>query len=363
MANFKAVLVEHGYETSAYEKNIITAAGGEFLDADTLPLEEALLHCRDAEAVMVRRLEVTRELISSFSKCKIITRYGVGTDNVDVAAATEAGIFVVNVPGYCIDEVSDQAAALLLSCIRQIPASHQKMRQGGWDVKRPVPIRRVRGRTLGVLGFGNIGQMFVQKMKGWGMKVLVCDPYVEPSVVAAAGAELVDFPKLCSLSDYISLHAPLTEETRHIVNAESLALMKSETTLVNTSRGGLVDTDALLQALDKGEILCAGLDVFEQEPPPASHPLRSHPRLVLSDHMGWHSLESQVELQSTVAEEVVRVCTGGLPQSLANPELIDQMARFAEWQPAESLIWQLKRLGLYQKFLDSRETLKAGNSA
>lgn len=363
MSNFKAVLVEHGYETSAYEKDIITAAGGEFLDADTLPLEEALRECQDAEAVMVRRIEVTPELIATFSKCKIITRYGVGTDNVDVQAATEAGIFVVNVPGYCIDEVSDQAAALLLSCIRQVPASHQKMREGGWDVKRPVPIRRVRGRTLGVLGFGNIGQMFVQKMKGWGLEVLVSDPHVDPSSVSSAGAELVEFSELCRRADYISLHAPLTEETRHIINADTLALMKSETILVNTSRGGLVDTQALLDALDRKQILVAGLDVFEEEPPPAEHPLRSHPRLVLSDHMGWHSLESQVELQSTVAEEVVRVCTGGVPQSLANPELIDQTGRFAEWQPVESMIWQLKRLGLYEKFLDSQQVKKLGNSA
>ncbi len=362
MPSFKTVLVEHGYETSEYEREIVTAAGGEFIDTDTLPIEEALAQCVDAEAIMIRRIEADENLLSTFANCKIITRYGVGTDNIDVPAATRAGIFVVNVPGYCIDEVSDQATALLLSCIRQIPASDRKMREGGWDVKRPIPIRRVRGRTLGVLGFGNIGQMFVEKMKGWGLNVLVSDPYIEPQVAKEAGVELVDFNTLCSAADYISLHAPLTDETAHIINADSLSRMKPETILVNTSRGGLVDTDALLAALDRGQIACAGLDVFEQEPPAADHPLRSHPRLVLTDHMGWHSLESQVQLQTTVAEEVVRVCSGGLPQSLANPELIYQLGRFAEWHPGTSMIWQLKKLGLYEAFLASREDKLSANS-
>jgi D-3-phosphoglycerate dehydrogenase len=137
--------------------------------------------------------------------------------------------------------------------------------------------------------------------------------------------------------------------------------MRPETVLINTSRGGLVDTDALLDALDRGAISCAGLDVFEQEPPPADHPVRQHPRLVLSDHLGWHSLESQVQLQQTVAEEVVRVCRGGLPTSLANPELIQSMERFAEWSPNPSMIWQLKCLGIYDSFLQARPEALVSN--
>lgn len=344
MASFRAVIVEHGYKTSRYEREIITAAGGEFIDASGRPLEEALRLAETAEGVMVRRLEVTAGIMQRFSKCKILTRYGVGTDNVDVDAATEAGIIVGHAPLYATDEVSVHVAALLLACVRDIVGTHKRMEAGAWDVERPIPVCRMAGRTLGIVGFGNIGRAVARKLSGWDLRIVATDPFVEPERAVALNVELLPLDELLRTSDLVSLNCPLLPETRHLINATSLAKMKKSAILVNTARGGVVDTLALLAALDAAHLECAGLDVFEEEPLPANSPLRKHPRVVLTDHMAWYSEQSQVELQTTVAQEIVRVCRGGLPLSLMNPEVLHKLGRFAEWTPPDNIRWQLKRL-------------------
>lgn len=344
MGSFRAVIVEHGYKTTRYEREIITAADGEFVDASDRPLEEALRIAESAEGVMVRRLEVTAEIMRRFRKCKILTRYGVGTDNVDVDAATAAGIIVGHAPLYATDEVSVHAAALMLACVRDIAGTHKRMETGVWDVERPIPVCRMAGRTLGIVGFGNIGRALARKMRGWDLKIVATDPFVEPERAAALNVELLPLDELLKVSDLVSLNCPLLPETRHLIDAGTLAKMKKGAILVNTARGGVVDTKALLAVLDRGHLECAGLDVFEEEPLPAASPLRKHPRVVLTDHMAWYSEQSQVELQTTVAQEIVRVCTGGLPVSLMNPEVLHKLGRFAEWSPPDNIRWQLKRL-------------------
>lgn len=344
MPQFKVVLIEHGYATTEHERRIIEAAGGTFIDAEKLSTAEALALCEDADGVLCRRLELTRELIGRLRRCRIIVRYGVGTDNVDVAAATEAGIVVGHVPHYCPDEVATHAIALWLACARRVVSTHERMRGGAWDVHRDEPIRRLAGRTLGIIGLGNIGRTVARRLGGWALKLLANDPFVEPSHAAELGVELVSLDELLGRSDYVTIHCPLLPETHHLLSAGQFARMKPGAILVNTARGPIVDGRALATALDRGRPELAGLDVFEDEPLPADSPLRSHPRLVLTDHAAWYSEESQVELQTTAAEEVVRVCTGGLPRSLANPEVIDRLGRRHEWQPPEHLRWQLKRL-------------------
>lgn len=344
MFSFRAVVVEHGYKTTKYEREIISAAGGEFIDASDQTLEDALTIAETCDAVMVRRLEVTRELIGRFKCCKILTRYGVGTDNVDVDAATEAKIIVGHAPLYATDEVSVHAAALLLACVRDVVGTHKRLETGAWDVERPIRICRMAGRTLGVVGFGNIGRALARKLSGWDLRIIATDPFVEKERADKLNVELVSLDRLLAESDLISLHAPLLPETRHLINAKTLAQMKPGVILVNTARGGVVDTRALLAALDAGKVGCAGLDVFEEEPLPVNSPLRKHPRVVLTDHTAWYSEESQVQLQKTIAEEVVRVCTGGLPVSLMNPDVLQKLGRFAEWKPPENILWQLKRL-------------------
>jgi D-3-phosphoglycerate dehydrogenase len=344
MGSFRAVIVEHGYKTTCYEREIITAADGEFIDASDRPLDEALRIAETAEGVLVRRLDVTADTIRRFKKCKILTRYGVGTDNVDVDAATQAGIIVGHAPLYATDEVSVHAAALLLACVRDIVGTHKRMAAGTWDVERPIPVCRMAGRTLGIVGFGNIGRAVARKLSGWDLRIVATDPFVEPERAVALGVDLLPLDELLKTSDLVSLNCPLLPETRHLINAGTLAKMKKGAILVNTARGGVVDTKALLAALDSGHLECAGLDVFEEEPLPVGSPLRKHPRVVLTDHMAWYSEQSQVELQTTVAREIVRVCRGGLPVSLMNPEVLHQLGRFAKWTPPENIRWQLKRL-------------------
>src|SRR4051812_44713162 len=341
---FKVVLIEHGYASVEYEREIIAAAGGELIDAEKLGHAEALRLCQDADGVLFRRIDVTAEMLRKFRRCRIVMRYGIGTDNVDIQAATKAGIIVGHVPSYCIDEVSVHTIALLLACSRKVVSTQKKMEKGGWDVHREEPIFRMAGRTIGIVGFGKIGRAVAQKLTGWGLRMLACDPFFEKSRVDALRVQFVDLKTLLAESDYVTLHCPLLPETHHLIDAQALSRMKAGSILVNTARGPIVDTRALLRALDANHLAAAGLDVFEEEPPPADSPLRNHPRLIVTDHAAWYSEESQIELQKTAAEEIARVCTGGLPHSLANPEVLQRLGRWKEWTPPDHLIWQLRRL-------------------
>lgn len=344
MAEFRVVFIEHGYPTTRHERDIIERAGGEFIDGNQLPLAEALRVCEEAEGIMLRRLTITAEMIQRFRRCKIICRCGVGTDSVDARAATEAKIIVGHVPTYGTDEVSTHAIALWLSCVRRIVPTHQRMVQGGWDVHRGDPMFRVAGKTFGIVGLGNIGRAVARKLSGWNVKLIATDPFAEDETARALGVTLVDLDTLCRESDFISLHCPLLPETKHLMNARTLSLLKPGAILVNTSRGPVIEARALLEALDAKPLAQAALDVFEEEPLPASSPLRHHPRVTVTDHTAWYSEESQIDLERTAADEVTRVCTGGLPRSLANPEVLKKLGRFDEWQPAENMRWQLKRL-------------------
>jgi D-3-phosphoglycerate dehydrogenase len=344
MHPFKVVLLKHGYSSVQPERDIVTKAGGQFIDADGLSEEESLEHCKDADGILVRWLKITPELIQRFGRCKIILRYGVGYDNVDVNASTAAGIIVGHVPTYCLDEVSNHAIALLLDCVRKVTLAHNRMKQGGWDINPSARMYRTAGRTLGLVGLGNIGQAVARKMSGWGMQLVASDPFVDPSRAESLGVKLVSLETLCQQSDFISLHTPLLPETRHLISHAQFRLMRPGVILVNTARGPVLNTAALLAALNDGTVAWAGLDVFEQEPPAVDSPLRNHPRLLMTDHVAWYSEESELELKTTAAEEVVRVCTGGLPRSLANPEVLQRLGRFKDWTMNDTVRWQLKRL-------------------
>jgi D-3-phosphoglycerate dehydrogenase len=344
MVKFKVVLLKHGYPSVEDERKIITAAGGEFVDADTLSDADAFRACEDADGLLVRWQQITPEMIKRFRRCKVIVRYGVGYDNVNVQAATEANIIVGHIPNYCLDEVSTHTVALLMACIRNIVGKHQKMERGAWDFNPVERLYRTAGRTLGLIGLGNIGRAVARKMSGWGMRLLATDPFIEKPEADRLGVQLVPIERLLRESDYVSLHVPLLPETRHLIGAPQLAQMKPGAILINTARGPVLDNEALLQALDSERLAHAGLDVFEQEPPPLNSRLRSHPRLIMSDHVAWYSEESQTELKRTAAEEVVRVCTGKMPLAIANPEVLKKLGRLAEWAPNYNAQWQLKRL-------------------
>jgi D-3-phosphoglycerate dehydrogenase len=344
MAKFKVVLLQHGYPSVDREREIVMAGGGEFIDADALSEAEALQTCETADGILVRWQRITPALIKRFRCCKIIVRYGVGYDNVDVPAATEANIIVGHIPNYCLDEVSTHAIALLLACVRNVVGKHKKMEHGAWDTNPIEPLYRMAGKTLGLVGLGNIGQAVARKMSGWGMTLVATDPFLENAVAESLGVRLVDLETLLRQSDYISLHVPLLPETRHLISHRELRLAKCEAILINTARGPVLSNDALVAALDNGQLAQAGLDVFEAEPLPVNSRLRTHPKIILSDHVAWYSEESQMELKTTAAQEVVRVCSGGLPLAVANPEVLKRQGRLAEWTPNYNAQWQLKRL-------------------
>jgi D-3-phosphoglycerate dehydrogenase len=343
MPRFKAVLAEHGYSSVHYERDIIEAAGGEFRDCDQLSFTEAWAQCENADAVMLRRITVTCEMIARLRSCKILMRYGVGVDNIDLAAATERGIIVGHIPIYCQDEVSTHAICLMLACVRRLLPTSDKMRAGGWDLHRHDSVYRLAGKTVGLVGLGTLGQAVARKLHGWNVHLVAADPYLDPKIAERLGVALLPFEQLLSESDIISLHVPLLPETTHMINDRTLAQMKRGAVLVNTARGPVVQGEALRRALDSGQLSCAALDVFEEEPLPADSPLRRHPRLLATDHMAWYSEESQVELQQRAAREIVRACTGSLPEAIANPEVLQTLGRAAEWTPNHLAIWQARR--------------------
>lgn len=343
MATFKVVLLQHEYPSIDIERSIIEKAGGHLIDTDVLPDAEKLLAAIEADAIIVRWLAVTPEIIRRLRRCRIIIRYGVGYDNVDYEAATAAGIMIGHCPHYCLDDVATHAFALLLGCVRGIAGTHAALAKGKWSLNPFFKAYRMAGRTLGILGLGNIGSALARKLGGWGMRLLASDPFVEPEQAVSAGVTLVDTDTLMRESDYISLHLPLMPETHHLIGERAFALMKPGVVLVNTARGPIVDPKALLAALDSGKVASAGLDVFEQEPLPADSLLRQHPRLLLSNHAAWYSEDAEAELHKSVAEDAVRVCTGGLPLALANPEVLHKMGRFHEWKPTWNARWRWKR--------------------
>lgn len=283
--------------------------------------EGILALARRADALMVTYAQITAEMIAQMPKVRIIARFGIGVDNVDIAAATRAGIAVTRVPEYCLDEVSDHALALLLALARKIVLANRLVQAGRWEMSAVVPIQRIRGTTLGLLGFGKIPQLVAPKAQAFGMKVMAYDPYVPDEVCQRLQVERVDLDALLRSCDYLSIHCALTPETRHILNAESLANMKPGVLIVNTARGPMIDEAALAAALDSGQVGGAGLDVMEQEPPSPDSPLLGRDNVLIQPHTGFYSVESLVELQTKAAQEVCRVLTGQRPLHPVNPEV------------------------------------------
>jgi D-3-phosphoglycerate dehydrogenase len=287
------------------------------------PKPDAILEAaRDADAVLTTYAKITAEMIPKMSKCRIIGRFGIGVDNVDILAATKAGIVVTRVPDYCLDEVSDHTMALLLSLVRKIPSSSARTQSGRWEMRAVIPIRRLRGTVLGLVAFGNIPQLVAPKAQAFGMRVVTYDPYVSKAVTEKAGVEQVEFEELVKISDYISIHTPLMPATHHLFNADVFRRMKPSAYLINTARGPIIDEAALAEALDKKEIAGAALDVMEQEPPPSGSPLFGRDNVIVTPHTSYYSEESLVDLQTKAAEEVVRVLSGQTPRNPVNPEAL-----------------------------------------
>jgi D-3-phosphoglycerate dehydrogenase / 2-oxoglutarate reductase len=319
---FIVAITDYVFPSLDPERAVLEPLGVELRPQHCRSEEEIIALAQDAEAVLNCYAKMTARVIENLNRCKIIARYGIGVDNVDLAAASKAKILVTNVPDYCVDEVSDHALALLLALVRRISAADGAVKGGAWDVVAHAGIRRLRGQTLGLLGFGKIAKALASKVQPLGMRVLVYDPYLEPALIAQHGVEGVDLDRLLTEADAVSVHVPLSAETGNLIGRRELARMKSTAFLINTSRGGIVDERALAVALKEGRLGGAALDVLGVEPPPADHPLRQAPNIILTPHLAFYSRESVIELQTKAAEEVARALKGEPPRSPVNPEVL-----------------------------------------
>ena len=281
--------------------------------AESSAADDILAVARDADAILVTYAKLPGELLRQLTRCKAIGRFGLGVDNIDVKVAAELGIVVTYVPDYCMHEVSDHAMALLLALARKVPLSNKLVQSGRWEMPAVVPLRRLAGQVLGLLGFGNIPRALAPKAAAFGLEIIAHDPYVAPEVFAACGVEAVSFESLLTRADYISVHAPLTPATRGLLGAAAFAQMKRGAMIVNTARGPLIDEAALIAALDSGALSGAALDVVASEPLPKDSPLLGRDTLIMPPHTAFYSVEALEELQTKCAADVARVLSGEPP--------------------------------------------------
>jgi len=315
MSRYRVVVPENRFHDYEEERRLLKEVDAEVVVYDCKNAAQLHEAVRDADGILLSQIRIDREAIEQMRRCKIISRYGIGYDNVDLEAATKAGIWVARVPNYGAEEpVADQALALLLACIRKVCYKDRRIREGGWNLKDEQPCYKIEGKVLGLIGYGAIGRRMHRKCSGLGLaKVLVNDPYVDPEVFKAEGAIPTSKEKLLAEADFVSVHAPLNDETKNLIDAKEIALMKPTAILVNTSRGPLVNEEPLIEALKTGRINSAGLDVFRTEPLPESHPLKLLDNVVLSDHTGFYSEETITVLQRRAAENILEVFRGEPP--------------------------------------------------
>jgi len=322
----KIVITDHRFPDVEQERRAVDSAGGTLVVGDTTNEEQVTALCRDADGVLTVRAPITRRVIAAMERCRVIVRYGIGLDTVDIPAATERGIMVANVPDYCLDEVSDHALALLLMLGRQMIPAMFIAREEHWGIPRMPPVRRLRGQTCGLVGCGRIGSLLAGKVSALGMSVIIRDPYLSEQRAREMGAQLVTFDELLSRANFISLHAPLTNDTRHLFGAAAFGKMNRTAFIINTARGALIDEAALLAALDAGQIAGAGLDVLESETSvtPIRSVLVSHPKMIVTAHTAWLSEQARETLQRRAIEQALACLRGEAPYGLVNRELAKQ---------------------------------------
>lgn len=323
------------------QKDLYAAAGIEVVEGAARTEDELIELIGDADGAQVGiHPDTTRRVMQTCSNLKVVSRFGVGVDSIDLDAATELGVMACNVPGSNTTEVADHAMSLLLSLTRRLYDAIRTTREGAWaDNPRAMgeytpSIRRLSGHTVGIIGFGNIGRAFATRVRGFGVsRILAFDPYVNQLAADLFGVKLVGLEELLQESDFISIHCSATDESRHLINAETLKLMKSTALLVNTARGPIIDGEALADALESGEIEAAALDVTEIEPVPSDNRLLKIPNCYVTPHVAAMSQTFIRETAIMQAENVIRVLTGEKPHGLANPEVIKTVAIMRHTDP------------------------------
>jgi len=316
-AKAKVVLTDYVWESLDVEKNTL-ADLAELVPLQTKKPDEFIDQAADCDALLNTYAgPITGEVMAKMPKCKIIARYGIGVDTIDLDAATAAGIIVTNNPTYCIEEVAEHTMALLLACARKVVFYDRLVRDGRWEVPPGKPLFRLSGSTLGLVGFGNIARQVAVRAAAFGMNVLYSDPFVKEGQFNEPGKS-VDLNTLLGQADFVSIHPPLTPQTRKMIGDDALSKMKRSAWIINCARGPIVDTDALARALDAGKIAGAALDTTDPEPLPNPHPLRGRDNVVINPHVAWYSEQAMVGLQSGAPSEVRRVLMGEWPANVVN---------------------------------------------
>lgn len=331
MSEFKVVVTDYEYDTFVPEEQVLNKLGIKLTFAQCKTEDEVVEACKDADALINQYAPISRKVIENLENCKVISRYGVGFNTIDIDAATEKGIIVGNVTDYCLDEVSDHAMALLLSSVRKVTLMNNAVKNGNWDFKIAVPIFRLRGRTLGLVGFGNIPQTVAKKAQAFGINVIAYDPFVPEAVAKDMDVKLVSLDELCEQSDYISVHTPLNQHTQGMISHDQFNKMKQEAFIINTARGPVIDEKALIQALQEGKIAGAGLDVLEIEPVEQENPLLKMDNVILNPHSAFYSVEAEAELKRKTAENVADVLSGYYPTYLVNRAVKEKVTLKEKW--------------------------------
>ncbi|UCF92669.1 MAG: C-terminal binding protein [Desulfobacterales bacterium] len=315
----KVVVTDYEYPHLDEEKRVFDRIGAELIGGQCQTEDEIISLAAEAQGILNQYAQMTPRVLQALPQCRVIVRYGIGVDTIDIPAATQAGVMVCNVPLYGIQEVSDHVIGLLLACIRKLQAMNALVRNGVWDCNQGRPVYRIHKRTLGLVGFGNIPRMVAQKMKPWELRILAYDPYVSDEVFGSYGVVRAPIDELLGESDYVSSHLPLTPETQHFFSYERFKQMKKGAFFVNTARGGVVDERGLTRALQEDWLAGAALDVMEKEPPDPHNSLINLPNVLITPHFAWYSVESAIDLQRMAAEEIARVFQGENPWWCLNP--------------------------------------------
>lgn len=322
MSNFKVLFTDTIHNDLDIEKKVVEEAGGEFLFGGDKTEEEFFKLVEEADSIVTVYREIDEEILIKAKLCKGVVRTGIGFNNIDIVKAGELGKYVCNVPDYCFDEVSDHAIVSGLSIGRKLYEWDKRVKSGVWSHEGMQPIYAYQNQTFGLLGFGNIPRYVAKKVKAFGFNVIAYDPFVSQEIADEFGVSLVSLEDLLAQSDYLSLHAPLTEQTKHTVNKESISKMKDGVIIINTSRGPLINEKDLYEALISGKVAGAALDVMEIEPPDMSNPLLKLDNVIITPHAAFYSEKSAKELRKKSFEEAVRIAKGLEPKNIVNKKYI-----------------------------------------
>lgn len=319
MSTYRVLVTDHPWEGLEIEERMLSPFGVELVDAPAEDEETLAGLAGDVDVIATCWARVTKKVIEAAGECRLICRLGIGLDNIDIPTATALGIPVTNVPDYCVEEVADHALSQLLALSRNLPFFHLRTKQGEYNLQAGPPMHRLRGLTLGLIGLGRIGRAVAQRAQGFGLKVVAHTPSGNDH---GTGCRMVAWPELLATSDWLSLHAPLTPQTRHLLDRAAFAAMKPGVILANTSRGPLIDPEALWEAIQSGMVRGAALDVFEPEPPDLTEPLYRSEQVLVTPHVAFVSEESVIELRERVCGQILAMLSGEVPENVVNREVL-----------------------------------------